>query len=159
MKRTVVILLCLLFAFAGCETFNKASTKEEPAKPRYDVVNQTFYGFPDVPVPKELKLDNNRSFIYETQALKVGVLVLSGNVELESLENYFKVNMAKNGWKFVNSFKFKDVALNFVKDDKTCNIRMSREVFTADVEIWIGPADRTGSPDRAGVPKSYESGK
>jgi len=87
----------------------------------------------------------------------VGVVVLNGNVDLDSLENYFKVNMVKNGWRFVNSFKFKDVTLNFVKDDKTCNIKMSRSVFSSDVEIWVGPADRASS-ERMGGQKTFDTG-
>ena len=47
--------------------------------------------------------------------------------------------MGKNGWRFVNSYKFNDIILNFVKDDKSSNIRMSREAFTSQVEIWVGP--------------------
>lgn len=153
MRQTAIVILLSLLFFSGCETVNKSAVKEEPPKSKYDAVNQAFYGFPDVPVPKELKLDNNRSFVYETQTIKVGVLALSGNVETDSLENYFKINMIKNGWRFVNSFRFKDVILNFVKDDKTCNIKMSREIFTTDVEIWVGPSEKVTTQ------KSYEPGK
>ena len=40
----------------------------------------------------------------------------------------------------INSFKFKEVALNFAKEDKTCNIKMSRDSFDAEIEIWVGPS-------------------
>lgn len=144
MKRIVAgcfILLLALFVVAGCSTFGGSSAKEDTAKPRSDLPNQAFHGFPDVPVPKELTLVQNKSFIYETQAIRAGVLVLSGNVELQSLDDYFKINMVKNGWKFVNGFKFRgEINANYIKDDKTANIKMSRETFTSEVEIWIGPA-------------------
>lgn len=141
MKKGVILFIMMLFVVSGCAYFDKSTAKDEPASaPRSEQLNQAYYGFPDVPVPRELRLVNENSFIYETPTLKVGVLVLRGNVDVQSLENYFKVNMIKNGWKFVNSFKFKDVALNFMKEDKTCNIKMTKEAFNAEVEIWVGPS-------------------
>jgi hypothetical protein len=51
--------------------------------------------------------------------------------------------MVKNGWRFVNSYQYKDLILNFVKEDKSSNIRATREAFTTQVEIWVGPLDKT----------------
>jgi hypothetical protein len=151
MRKVIIMLFVVSLVFSGCAIF-KGSAKEETSQPKGAVPNQVFYSFPDIPVPKELNFVREKSFIYETPMMKAGVLVLSGNVDLQSLENYFRVNMVKNGWKFVNSFKFKDISLNFVKEDKTCNIKMSREAFNADVEIWVGPSDK-GSTQKANGPK------
>ena len=141
MKKFIVLLIVMSFVVSGCAYFNKGGTKDESASaPKYEQLNQTYYGFPDIPVPKELRLINEKSFVYETTNPRAGVLVLRGNVDLQSLENYFKINMIKNGWKFINSFKFKEVALNFAKEDKTCNIKMSRDSFDAEIEIWVGPS-------------------
>jgi hypothetical protein len=151
MRKVIIMLFVVSLVFSGCAIF-KGSAKEETSQPKGAVPNQAFYSFPDIPVPQELNFVRDKSFIYETPMMKVGVLVLSGNVELQSLENYFRINMVKNGWKFVNSFKFKDISLNFVKEDKTCNIKMSREAFNADVEIWVGPSDK-GSTQKGNGPK------
>ncbi|HEY3275310.1 MAG TPA: hypothetical protein VGJ94_01715 [Syntrophorhabdaceae bacterium] len=157
MKKYVLICVALLFALSvvsGCSSFGTWSNGKEE-KSKTDLPNQAFYGFPDIPVPTELTYSQNKSFIYETQTMKVGVLVLTGNVDLPSLEDYFKVNMVKNGWRFVNSFKFKgDIASNYVKDDKTANIKMSRESFSSEVQIWVGPATSLdkGSPQRGNGP-------
>lgn len=157
MKKFIVLFVVMLFIVSGCAYFNKGTAKDEPAStPRYEQLNQAYYGFPDVPVPKELRLVNERSFVYETTSLRAGVLVLRGNVDLQSLENYFKINMIKNGWKFVNSFKFKEVALNFVKEDKTCNIKMSKDSFDAEVEIWVGPS---ASINTSSLPSSSSTDK
>jgi len=43
--------------------------------------------------------------------------------------------------------------LNFIKDDKTCNIKMTRSVFNTEVEIWVGPADRQGVQQKYVEPK------
>ena len=145
MRRFVVAcctLLLVLSVLPACSTFDRMTGREETPKQKTDAPNQAFYGFPDIPIPKELAYAPNKSFVYETQLVKVGVLVLSGNVELQSLEDYFKVNMVKNGWRFVNNFRFRgEVAMNFAKEDRTANIRMSKDTFSADVEIWVGPTN------------------
>jgi hypothetical protein len=137
--RKIVIVCCIgLLCISGCALMQK-DVKEDSPQSKQNTVNQTFYGFPDIPVPKELEFVRNRSFVYETPTLKAGVMVLSGNVDLQSLESYFKVNMIKNGWRFVNSFKFSDITLNFTKEDRTCSIKMAKPAFNAEVEIWVGP--------------------
>jgi hypothetical protein len=50
--------------------------------------------------------------------------------------------MPKNGWRYVNNIRYKNIVLNYVKDDKTCNIRISQDTFSADVEIWVGPVEK-----------------
>ena len=141
MKKFVILSCVMLLLCSGCAYFQKQSISS-PSQPKQEGTNQVFYGFPDVPIPQELTLVSDKTFVYETSVFKAGVLFLNGNVDLQSLENYFKINMPKNGWRYVNSFRFKEGILNYVKDDKTCNIRMSRGTFSSDVEIWIGPAEK-----------------
>ena len=149
MKRVVICLVVLSFLATGCAGWNRMTGQEEKPKAKTEGLNQAFYTFPDIPVPKELTLNRAKSFVYETQTFKAGVLVLSGNVDLESLDNYFKVNMVKNGWRFINSYKYSDVIFNFLKDDKSANIRMNRDTFTTQVEIWVGPIQpERGAGDR-----------
>jgi len=144
MKKGMVVLAVFLLLAGGCTYFQKSAVQDKTEKPREEAPNVVFYTFPDIPVPKELTLVREKSFIYETPTVKAGVLILTGNVEIGSLENYFKANMAKNGWRFVNSYKYNDVILNFIKEDKASNIRATRDAFTTQVEIWVGPIDKTG---------------
>jgi hypothetical protein len=133
-----------LFLASGCAYFQKSGTPDQAAKQKTEAPNVAFYTFPDIPVPKELNLEREKSFIYETPSVKAGVLLLTGNVDIASLESYFKTNMAKNGWRFVNSYKYNDMILNFLKEDKASTIKASRNTFTTQVEIWVGPVDKTG---------------
>jgi hypothetical protein len=161
MRKIIAVcfaLLLVISAVSGCATFDKwTGGKEDTQKPKSDLPNQAYYGFPDIPIPKELTYSTDKSFIYETQSVKVGILVLSGNVEPQSLEDYFKVNMVKNGWRFVNSFKFRgDIASNYTKDQKTAAIKIARTPFTTEVEIWVGPA---ASFDKDGMQRGNGSAK
>ena len=141
MKKIIILSCVMLLLCSGCTWFQR-STIASPSQPKQEGPNQVFYGFPDVPIPQELSLVTDKSFVYETSSLKTGVLFFTGNVEIQSLENYFKINMPKNGWKYVNNIRYRNIILNYVKDDKMCNIRISKDTFSTDVEIWIGPAEK-----------------
>ena len=142
MKKWMVVLMAVLLFVGGCASLVSRRCRSRRRRLRTRTSNTVFYTFPDIPVPKELTFQRGKSFIYETPNVKAGVLVLSGNVDVGSLENYFKINMVKNGWRFVNSYKYGNMILNFVKEDRTSNIRATREAFTTQVEIWVGPVDR-----------------
>ncbi|MGA3173525.1 MAG: hypothetical protein ABSE25_03755 [Syntrophorhabdales bacterium] len=155
MKKGMAVLVAVLLFAWGCAAGQQAAP-DQPAAAKETTPNVVFYMFPDIPVPKELTLQRSKSFIYETPSLKAGVLVLSGNVDVGSLENYFRVNMAKNGWRLVNSYKFSDVILNFMKEDRASNIRTTRDAFTTQVEIWVGPVDRPVSGPGAPLPREAD---
>lgn len=140
MKKIIILCFVLSLLFGGCAGFQRQADTTPPDD--QEDFNQAFYGFPDVPIPKELKMVNDRSFVYEAPGLKAGVITFSGNVDVTSLENYFRIHMPKNGWRYVNSFRYKDIVLNYVKADKTCNIKISRGAFQTELEVWVGPAER-----------------
>jgi len=142
MKKWMAVLAGVLFFIGGCATSHQPAAQEETGASQNGDSNAVFYTFPDIPVPKELTFQRGKSFIYETPNVKAGVLVLSGNVNVGDLETYFRINMVKNGWRFVNSYKYGNTILNFVKEDRTSSIKATRETFTTQVEIWVGPVDR-----------------
>jgi hypothetical protein len=153
MKRWAVLFLAVLLLATGCSTWNKITGKEEESSvSKGEVSNVAYYSFPDIPIPKELDLVRDKSFVYETANLRTGVLVLKGNVDVNSLEQYFKTNMAKNGWVFMNGFKYATVILNYTKESRAAHIRISRENWSTWVEIWVGPLDKPissgGMPER-----------
>ena len=103
-----------------------------------------YYHFEDVLIPHELKLEMDKSFIYETPAVKAGRLVFSGRVEVYSLSNFFAHNMEKDGWRLVNKFGFKDVVLNFSKSNKNCTVNIYDRPINTIVEVWVGPVGEGG---------------
>ena len=146
MKKIVLLLFVAVIAMAGCQSLTGQQQQPVQTQAPMPQLNQAFYSFADVPVPRELEYVRDRSFVFEMPGFKAGVMVFSGNVDLVSLENYFKMNMAKNGWKNINIFRYKDIVMNYVKDERTCNIKMSRGSFATDVEIWVGPANKETPP-------------
>ena len=159
MKRALVLVMVLMLT-VGCAGFGKWSSKEEPSESQTGpTLSQASYAFPDIVIPPELTFQRDKSFIYETPSLKAGVMLFSGNVEMGSIEAYFRTNMAKNGWRFVNSYKTSDIILNFLKDERSSNIRIARGTFSTSVEIWVGPVDRaTAAIDRGTAPAAIDRG-
>ena len=144
MKKCALLILLVLLLATGCSTWNKLTGQEEQqSTSKGEAPNVSYYSFPDIPMPKELELVRDKSFVYETANLRTGVLVLKGNIDIDSLEQYFKTNMAKNGWKFMNGFKYATVILNYTKEDKAAHIRISRETWSTWVEVWVGPLDKS----------------
>lgn len=143
MKKWCVLFVAVLLLATGCNTIRSWFGGDDTSVTKSEAPNVAYYSFPDVPIPKELELVRDRSFVYETQNLRTGLLVLSGNVDIDSLEQYFRTNMARNGWRFINSFKYNTIILNYLKDDRASHIRISRSAFTTWVEIWVGPLDKS----------------
>jgi|GEM_PF-186744 len=137
---TIIIVIGLIL-LPGCAAtpqkagspveFNEEAPFETPSLPVY-------YDFEDISVPPELKLDQKRSFIYETLDTKNGVLVFKGRVNAVSLVSFFKNNMPRDNWVFLNSYKYNDYILNFKKNNKICSINLHDGLFNTIVEIRLG---------------------
>jgi hypothetical protein len=94
-----------------------------------------------VRIPDELDYKRSESMIYETPKFKAGLLRFSKwRLDVQSLIDFFIYHMEKDNWKFVNSFRGKEVQLSFAKPDKTCNIRISQSwTGVARVMVLVGP--------------------
>jgi hypothetical protein len=61
--------------------------------------------FEDIPVPKGLSYDMDKSTVIETPTLKAGRHVYRGRLELDSLATAIRTTMEANGWRHVSSTK------------------------------------------------------
>jgi len=149
--RTIIVFLTLFLTFNvilfGCTLFQKdtsttKSVEEKVQPPKAKGPSAKYYDFEDILIPDEMKLDKEKSFVYETPLLKAGILVFSGRVEVTSLIQFFKENMVKDNWKLLNSFKYKGYLMNFQKPDKSCMISIVDGTFSTSLEIWVGPISK-----------------
>ena len=139
-KRFALVSFSALVGLAlitGCSTLGEERRVSKETPPVGDQAR--YYYFEDVLIPHELKLEMDKSFIYETPSLKVGRLIFSGRVQVYSLSNFFTHNMEKDGWKLVNRFGFKDVVLNFSKSNRNCTVNIYDRPINTIVEVWVGP--------------------
>ena len=138
------LLAFFLMTISGCaDSRFQTKSAEKPAPPAEEDATDDppiYYDFNDVLIPGELKLDREASFIYQTAGLTAGVLVFSGRVELNSLIDFFKNNMAKDNWQIVSSIKSERNMMLFKKEKRWCVFSIKeKELFDSETEIWVAP--------------------
>jgi hypothetical protein len=97
--------------------------------------------FPDVPIPKELTLDEKESFLYMTPGLATGLMVYNGNVDYDSLVHFFNDTLAAHGWRIRATLKYPRTMLFYQKENRVCLITMRTTTLNVHVEIWVAPVD------------------
>ena len=148
-KRLRLAMLWVLIsgvAWMGCST---TAAEQQPGQPvtgpppegQTQGVEIGRVYLDDVRVPSELEYDADDSILYETAKFKAGVLRFSKwRLDVQSVIDFFLLNMPKEKWTFVNAFRGKEAYLSFSKPDKTCLIRIT-ETWTGmtRVVIAVGP--------------------
>jgi hypothetical protein len=149
-QKQSVMALCLVVlvgvAWVGCSTTATEQQQGQPVTgppPEGTAAGAEVgrYYLDDVRVPSELNYDADDSILYETAHFKAGVLRFSKwRLGVPLLIEFFRYNMEKDQWTFVNAFKGKETLLSFSKPGKTCLIRIT-ETWTGmtRVTIVVGP--------------------
>ena len=86
--RRVIILSAVVLVLAAC-----ASAPPRPQRSEFE----------DIPVPKGLALDPDKSTIIESPSVKAARLFYKGRVEPESLGTAFRTTLEANGWRHLSS--------------------------------------------------------
>lgn len=127
----LAVTLVLVLGLTGCSKIPFLKS-EEPQPP-------THVHFNDVLIPAELKIDREKSFVFETQGFKAGTLYFSGYVELDSISDFFRNNMPKDGWRLKSVFRHPKTMLLFEKDRKSCIITIYEKLIMTHVEVYVAP--------------------
>lgn len=148
-----VISLCLLAVYgcshSGSPPPNPVIQQSQPGQPASPVPPPSagprpqFLDFPDIPIPSELDLQSQDSYVFQAGSMKTGILTLRGRVDSGSLINFFSLAMPRENWKPRGQFRYKHSALIFEKQDKTCVILVNEGTIYTYVEIYVAPV--TGS--------------
>ncbi|MFN3477263.1 MAG: hypothetical protein ACK4Z6_06895, partial [Candidatus Methylomirabilales bacterium] len=92
----------------------------------------------DVPVPSGFKKNANESLLFETASFRVGILVYEGKGETASLVEFYKTNLATQGWKLLANFQGPSAVMVFTKQSKSCLITISQGTWGSRVEVKVG---------------------
>ena len=133
----VGLALSLVLLFSGCTK----TIHTEPGAVEGPTPIVTIREFPDVPIPKELDLDQRASFVYMTPEFATGILVYNGNVDYDSLLKFFEQTMEKNGWRLQASLKYTRTLMFYEKESRICFINMDMSTLNIRVEIWVAPLE------------------
>jgi hypothetical protein len=139
--KLLSVLLIVLVVFSGCAYLrgNGGEPDETVVTGEETESGSLYYDFGDIPIYSKLKVVKKKSFVYHVPGFTAGVLGLSGRVDADTLEQFFKKSMPKDNWKLVCSFKSPRSVLFFTKEKKSCIINMTEKRFKTEVEIWVAP--------------------
>ena len=143
-RRMIALVLIMLIGSLGmaCST-TKTETQGEPGKAEEKGSTPyapKYYSFEDILVPGELNYQPDDSLIYETPKFKMGRMIFTKwRLDRDSVVDFFSYHMEKDNWKLVTSIRGEQSTLNFVKPDKSCEIRVTENwLGKTRVEIRVG---------------------
>lgn len=164
-KKVFIVIMMILFSvMAGCAGSNifkgdsnqaqpetqAAPPQQQPAAPSQLSLMGT--DFEDVDIPEELKLVEGESILMNTATFVGGSLVYSGNVTVDSIIRFFKVQMPKKGWEFMaSSFARNNAIIAFKKPNKNCVIHIIGPggwQLGAKVHVWISNTANMGQAEK-----------
>ncbi len=141
-------VICLAIGMSGCAAidFPKASTKpasesstemggDTTTTRRITMIEE----FGDIPVPSELRRNEDQSFVYEAPGVVIGVVIYEGRYKGRSIAQFFRNEMPNNGWRFLNAFSDARYVISFLKENRSCQISVEEGTFGTRVVIKVGP--------------------
>ncbi|OIQ02486.1 MAG: hypothetical protein COS82_01665 [Zetaproteobacteria bacterium CG06_land_8_20_14_3_00_59_53] len=147
------LTLMLAFCLTSCASVKEmaaaatgeSSSQSAPAGDAKAVPPPVIAEFGDIPIPRELKRQDDQSFIYEAPGTVIGVMVYTGNrVDVNSINGFFREQMPAQGWRFINAYKDENIDLYYLKDNRSCQISIKAGMIETKVIIKVGPSAAGG---------------
>ena len=93
--------------------------------------------FEDIPVPKGLSLDLNKSTIIESPTVKAARLFYKGRLEPDSLGVAFRTTLESNGWRHLSSTTSADKGITQVyeKTGNSLQVMIYEGIYYTWVEV------------------------
>lgn len=135
----VLVALCVTACATGLLSPQPTSLEETQGEKEAKEAPPLYYDFKDVPVPRELDIINEKSFVFQTAQSTIGLISFSGSLNLESLIDFFTRRMPEDGWRLLSSFRSPKIMLFFMKGNRFCIITMVGKTFGTEVEILLTP--------------------
>ena len=134
MRHILALSLCLLSATACASNPPRVQRSE----------------FEDIPVPKGLTVDLNKSTIIESPAVKAARLFYKGRVEVESLAVAFRTTLEANGWRNISATTASDKGVTQIYEKPNSSLQVL--IYEGWYNTWVEmSATRAVSPN--GQPK------
>ncbi|WP_027183808.1 hypothetical protein [Desulfovibrio inopinatus] len=96
-----------------------------------------FADFTDIPIPKEMSVDHQKSLVIGTLSRQTGVLVLTGRVNAPSLYRFYYDTMPGQGFTLRGFFKHAKSLMIFEKQGKDVIILVDEGTISTTAEIWV----------------------
>lgn len=135
-------------ALSGCSSTGQSAPPNPVSAPSSSTPGGTppattprpmFYDFGDIPVPTELEIVQNESYVFQSGPFKAGLMTFKGRVDINSVINFFQMALPREGWKTKGGFRYRRSVLIFEKQDKTCVINLYTKLYYTYVEVYVAP--------------------
>jgi hypothetical protein len=142
--RLMALALLSLLLLSACALFEKGPAKPEPQR----LPDQR--EFDDVMVPRDMDIDRDASAIYRRDGASIGILRMSGRIELSSLMRYFQNNLGNEGWRQISVLRAPQSLMVFQKANRMAVIALSEDSLATYTDIWVVPMNETfdGTPPK-----------
>ncbi len=137
MRRFKVLMAVLVMALTmGCASLSKNKETPKEVKKKVDVVQRLANNIPLYP---KFKYQPDKSFFFESNGVKAGVMVFQGKSKVGDMVNFYKQEMPGYGWTLVSAYQYSNQALlDFTAPDKTCQISVEEKPFNTILTIRTG---------------------
>ena len=119
MRRFVVLSVTVLALTACASTPPKVQRSE----------------FEDIPVPKGLTVDLNKSTIIESPSVKAARLFYKGRVEVESLALAFRTTLEANGWRNLSATTASDKGVTQIYEKTGSSLQVV--IYESWYNTWV----------------------
>lgn len=140
------LILSVISVLCGCATTQSENFSEEPVTQETpDAYAATTLPvteklrFSDVPVPAGFKLDQNKSFVFQTEDTRVALLKYTGRAKLQDLVEFFKEQLLLYNWELLNIVEYGKSVLNFERGRQSCIITIDSQGMKKTVIISLAP--------------------
>ncbi len=137
--RYLVLFGMILLLQACADMFNSSSSPSSAnEQPTATAPSETYFDqFSDVPIPSEMSVDRKRSLSTTTQdGMRIGLITVTGRVDILSLNNAMIHNMARNGWALRAATTGPKTLQIYEKGMQYCIIYTYEDTFNTVMEIW-----------------------
>ncbi len=134
--RTVLAIF-LVILLAGCATWPKKEAGIAGEEAVLDIA--PILRFEDIPIPVGFKVIRERSFTFQTDFMRVGLLRYSGGTHIDRVVAFYKEQMSIYNWDLVNIFEYGERILNFEKGNQSCIITIKASATRTFLTVALSP--------------------
>lgn len=127
-------MFVILFIFiAGCAPLGYYHSRVR------DLETSQTARFNDLPVPSGFKFLPLKSFIFDAEKTRVGILEYTGKAFPYDIVKFYKKFMPDYGWRILNILEGKETLLSFKKEDEICIVKFGYRGRKSTLVISVSP--------------------
>ena len=124
----IILMVFLVMLLAGCATWPRREARLEGKETVLSIA--PILRFEDIPVPMGFKIVRDRSFTFQNDFTRVGLLRYTGRIHIDKVVAFYREQMPLYNWDLVNLVEYGKKILNFEKGNQSCIITIEASVTT-----------------------------